>query len=84
MLLENIFAIIASFTAPENIRIDPQSMLWLLPLTAAVAIIYKATKLPKITLTNFIKEAAGVFGSIAVFIIATAIALHFLAWLITE
>lgn len=84
MLLENIFAIIASFTAPENIRIDPQSMLWLLPIAAAIAVIYKATKLPTITAGNFIKETLGLSGSIVVFITLAALSLCVLAWLVMD
>lgn len=76
--------VIATFTAPENIKANPQSMLWLLPLAAAIAIVYKATKLPTITAGNFIKEAAALFGSIITFIAVTTVALYALAWLITE
>jgi hypothetical protein len=76
--------IMASFTAPEKIGTTPQAMLWLLPLAAAIAVIYKATKLPTITAGKFVKEAAILFGSIVVFIIITALALHALAFLITE
>ena len=76
--------IIATFTAPEQIGTNPSSMLWLLPLAASIAITYKATKVPKITAGNFIKEAAMSFGSIVVFIIILALALHGVAWLITE
>ena len=83
MSVEAIF-IIASFTAPEEIGANPQSILWLLPLAAAIAIVYKATKVPTITARNFIKEAAILFGSIVVFIIITALALYTLAWFITE
>ena len=83
MSVEAIF-IIASFTAPEEIGANPQSILWLLPLAAAIAVVYKATKVPTITARNFIKEAAILFGSIVVFIIITALALYTLAWLITE
>jgi ABC-type Co2+ transport system permease subunit len=75
---------IATFTAPEEIGTNPQSMLWLLPLAAAIAVVYKAMKLPTITAGNFIKETAALFGSIAVFIITTALVLCVLAWLITE
>ncbi|MHC4888934.1 MAG: hypothetical protein ACYTEO_05675 [Planctomycetota bacterium] len=82
-MVEAIF-VIASFTAPEEIGANPQSMLWLLPLAAAIAVVYKATKLPTITARNFIKEVAILFGSIVVFIIITALALYTLAWLITE
>jgi hypothetical protein len=83
MSVEAIF-IIASFTAPEEIGANPQSILWLLPLAAAIAVVYKATKVPTITARNFIKEAAILFGSIVVFIIITALALYTLAWFITE
>jgi len=76
--------VMATFTAPEEIGVNPQSMLWLLPLAAAIAVVYKATKLPTITARNFIKEAAILFGSIIVFIIITALALYSLARLITE
>lgn len=84
MSAEAIFFITATFTAPENISANPQSMLWLLPLVAAIAVTYKATKLPTIKARNFIKEATLLFGSIIVFIIIAALALHALAWLIIE
>ena len=74
----------ATFTSPENIGTDPKSMLWLLPLTTAVAIIYKATKLQTITWKNFIKEVITLLGSIAVFLIITALVLYAFAWLTTE
>ncbi len=81
MSMEAIF-VIATFTAPENFGANPQSMLWLLPLVAAIAIIYKATKLPVIKAANFIKETSILFGSIIVFIIIAALTLHAFAWLI--
>lgn len=74
--------VIATFTAPEHIHPNPQAMLWLLPLTAAIAIVYKATKLPTVSLGPFLKEAAVLFGSIIAFIIITALALYALVWLI--
>ena len=76
--------IMASFTKPEQIGTNPQSMLWLLPLAAAIVIVYKATKMSKITPAAFIKETATLFGSIIVFIIITAVVLYSLGWLITE
>ena len=82
MSMETIF-VMATFTAPEEIGTNPQSMLWLMPIAAAIAIVYKATKLPTITAHNFIKEAAALFGSIIVFIIITALALYALTWLTT-
>lgn len=76
--------LVAGFTVPERITVDPQSMLWLLPLVAAVTIVYKATKVPKIKAGNFIKEVAVLFGSIVVFMVITALVLYVMAWLITE
>ena len=82
MLMEAIF-VIATFIEPEKFGTNPQSMLWLLPLVAAIAIIYKATKLPAIKAANFIKETAILFGSIIVFIVIAALTLHAFAWLVT-
>jgi hypothetical protein len=77
-------SIMATFTSPEEIGTTPQSMLWLLPLAAAIAIVYKATKLPTIKAANFTKEVMILFGSIIGFIVITALVLYTLAWLITE
>jgi hypothetical protein len=77
------FIIMGAFTTAEKIGTNPQSMLWLLPLTVAIAVVYKATKLPKITARSFIKESAILFGSIVLFIIITAFVLYAVAWAIT-
>jgi hypothetical protein len=82
MFTEVVF-FIASLTAPEEIGTSLQSMLWLLPLSAAIAVVYKATKLPKITAVVFLKESAALFGSIILFIVVTALVLHVAAWLIS-
>jgi len=76
--------VVATFTVPENIGTNPQAILWLLPLTAAIVVVYKATKLPTITAGTFLKETAVLFGSIIVFIFIIAAGLFALAWLITE
>lgn len=76
--------ILASFTSPEKICANPQSMLWLLPLVAAIAVVYKATKVPTIKTSSFLKEAVILSGSIIVFMVVTALVLYALAWLITE
>jgi hypothetical protein len=76
--------ILATFTTPENIGVTPQSMLWLLPLVAAISIVYKTTKLPKIRFAHFVKESVVLFGSIVIFMAITALVLCAVAWLITE
>ncbi len=74
--------VIATFSVPEGIGTTPQSLLWLLPLTAAITVIYKTTKLPEMKLVPFIKESAVLFGSIVVFITLTALALYAVAFFI--
>jgi hypothetical protein len=76
--------ITATFTAPEKIGTSPEFMLWLLPLAMATTIVYKATKLPTITASDFIKKVAATFGFGIVLLIIIVLALHVLARLITE
>lgn len=80
----NIFFLMATFTAPQEIGTDPVSMLWLLPLSAAIAIVYKTTKLPKITFWELVKEAGLLFLSIVVFISIAAAVLWAIMRLVTE
>jgi hypothetical protein len=76
--------ILAIFTTPMHIDTDPASMLWLIPLVASIAIVYKATKVHRIKPLPFLRESAVLFGSIMVFIIAAALILYAVAWLVTE
>ena len=76
--------VIATFTMPERIGIDPQSMLWLLPLAACIAVVYKATKVREVRPGNFFKESAVLFGSIIVFMAIAAFVLFALAWFVTQ
>lgn len=78
------FFIMASFTEPVKIGTSSLYMLWLLPLAASIATIYKVTKVPTIKTSHFVKEVIVLFGSIIIFIIVTALVLFALAWLITE
>jgi len=81
--LASFFAL-ASFTVPYRIGVNPQSMVWLLPLAAAIAVVYKATKVSAVRPRSFLKEATVLFGSIVVFMVVTAVVLYALAWLVTE
>jgi hypothetical protein len=83
-MTDSITVILGSFTTPMRIGTDPASMLWLLPLVAAIAIVYKATKVHKIRLQPFVKETAVLFGSILVFIVVAAVILYGLTWIVTE
>ena len=83
-MLTNAFAILASFTSPIDIGTTPQSSLWMLPLALSIAIIYKATKMSKITTANFLKETAILFGSIVAIMVLAAVSLYIFAWIATE
>ncbi len=76
--------VMATFITPEKIGATPQSMLWLLPLVAAIAIVYKATKLPEIKAANFLKEVVILFSSIVVVLSIIALVLCSFAWVIIE
>jgi hypothetical protein len=76
-------SLLAGFTTPMRIGTDPASMLWLLPLVATISIVYKATKVGSIRLWAFTKETAALFGSILVFILAAALILYGVAWIVT-
>ncbi len=76
--------ILASFTTPMRINTDPASMLWIIPLVASIAIVYKATKVHRIRPIPFLRESAVLFGSIMVFIIAAAVILWGIAWFVME
>ncbi len=76
--------ILANFTVPERITVDPKSILLLLPLVAAIAVVYKATKIPTIKPAHFLKESAILFGSIVIFMAVTALVLCVFAWIVTE
>jgi len=75
--------LIATFTSPEQMPTSPQASLWILPLMVAIVVVYKTTKLPEITLRKFLKETTGLFLSILVFIVLTALVLHAIAYLIS-
>lgn len=82
-MLPTLDIVIATFNSPEPIQTNPWSLLLLLPLVAAIAVIYKATKMPTITTGGFLKETVTLFGSIVIFIAITALVLYVLAWFIS-
>ena len=82
-MLDMLQFISASFTAPIQIGTNPQAMLWLLPLAAAIAVTYKTTKLSEIKTITFLKESIILFGSIVIFITIAAIVLWVITHLVT-
>lgn len=82
-MLDFASCVMAGFAAPEEIGTTAQSLLLLLPVVASIAIVYKATKVPRVSAGNFIKESVLLFGSIVIFMVITALALTAAAWLVT-
>ncbi len=80
----SICILLASFTTPMSIDTNAASMLWLLPLVVAIAVVYKATKVHQIRVRSFVRETALLIGSIMVFIAVAALILYGVAWLVTE
>ncbi len=76
--------ILLTFTVPENVGNGPLSMLWLLPLTMSIAVVYKATKVPRIEVKSFVRECVLLFVSVLVFMVVAAVVLFGIAYLITE
>ena len=82
MTIENAF-LLASFTSPENIAMNPASMLWMFPLLLSIAIIYKATKVRVIFWPAFLKSVVILFLTLSAFMIATAVLLNLAVWIFT-
>ena len=76
--------LLATFLTPEAIGNGPYSMLWALPLIAAISVVYKCTKVYRVQAKPFIKETLSLFGSIVVFLGVAAIILCGVAWLFNE
>ena len=64
--------ITATFTTPETIGNDIRYFFWLLPLAAAISIVYKALKVREISASNFLKEVSILFCTIILFMAAVA------------
>ena len=79
-----LWGLLASFTRSEAIGTNPASLWWIIPLTASISIVYKATKVRKIETKAFTKECALLFGSIVVFIAMAAVILCLMAWFFND
>lgn len=83
MLLCELGYLVATFTAPQNIGTDIKSLLWIFPLLASIAIVYKATKMRVVFLRKFFTEVIILFCTLSVVMILIAAALHVIIRLLT-
>lgn len=65
--------VLAGFINPLYIATTPYAFLFALPLIAVISIVYKAIKLEKLEFVTLVRESFLLFGSILVFMIASAI-----------
>jgi hypothetical protein len=82
-MIASYLTFLASFTVPYQIGNDAASLLWILPLLAAIAIVYKSLKLPVITVDKFIREVVMLFGTILIVMVLIAIGLYVIGRVIT-
>ena len=76
--------ILAAFTAPMDIGTNPASMLWMFPLLAAIAVVYKATKMRVLFYRRFFWESLVLFATLGGFMILAIIVLNLITWLATS
>ena len=76
--------ILAAFTAPIEIGTTPGSMLWMFPLLAAIALVYKATKMRVLFTKKYLIQSAMLFLSVSGFMIIAIVVLNLLSWLVTS
>jgi len=75
---------LASFTAPIYIGTDHLSMLWMFPVLAAIALVYKATKMRVLFTKKYLLESLLLFLSVSGFMILAIAVLNLLSWLMTS
>jgi hypothetical protein len=81
-MIASSLTFLANFTVPYETGNSATSLLWILPLLVAIAIVWKVLKLPVITSGKFIRETTVLFCSMLLGYAAVAFALYLIAHLI--
>ena len=76
--------ILASFSAPIEIGTTPASMLWMFPLLAAIALVYKATKMRVLFTKKYLIQSLLLFLLVSGFMVMAIVVLNLLSWLVTS
>lgn len=82
--MSNLPFILASFTAPIEIGTNPWAMLYMFPLLAAIAVVYKATKTRVIFPKRLAIQSLLLFLTVSGFMIAAIIVINLISWLVTS
>ena len=70
------------FARPLEIPTTPVSLLWALPISLSIAVVYKALKLPEFRPRLFLREVALLFATIVGFLALVAAGLAVVACII--
>lgn len=73
---------LGGFRAPLDIGTTPLSMLWMFPLLASIAVVYKTTRLRVLFLKPLLLESLILFLTLSGFMILAGIVLNLVVWLI--
>ncbi|MHC5060452.1 MAG: hypothetical protein ACYTFK_05140 [Planctomycetota bacterium] len=82
-MMHELVPLLANFTAPEYIGNDARGLLWIFPLLASVAIIYKTTKMRVLFLKRFFKETVILFCTLSIVMVLVAVTLHLIVRIAT-
>ena len=76
--------LLAGFKAPLEVSHGAKSLVWLLPLSLTISIIYKVINLNKITTVKFIKQVALSFISIVVVVALAILGLYIFDFIVLQ
>ncbi|HPY76327.1 MAG TPA: hypothetical protein PLQ45_00660 [Anaerohalosphaeraceae bacterium] len=78
---EPLFCVLAGFLAPLDIGTTPLSLLWMFPLLASIAVVYKTTRMRILFFKTLLAESLILFLTLSGFMILAGIVLNLVVWL---
>ena len=78
---ELLFCVLAGFLAPLDIGTTPLSLLWMFPLLASIAVVYKTTRMRILFFKTLLAESLILFLTLSGFMILAGIVLNLVVWL---
>lgn len=81
---EPLFCVLAGFLAPLDIGTTPLSLLWMFPLLASIAVVYKTTRMRILFFKTLLAESLILFLTLSGFMILAGIVLNLVVWLVVS
>ena len=75
MMLGIVSSIVAFLDQPLTVPTDPRALLWALPISLSIALIYKAIKTHALRPALYVREVALLFATIVGFLVVVAVVL---------